>query len=166
MLLATYALLTLSIEQKRERASIQNLQDFLACPCSSDDFDGAQLATRAEELIHFAESHHQRRLKDGLFPALRAKSLEAGEALRKHEHLCRVGREILPGLRWYLRPGAYFGQHQIEGAYGLVQAYCRNLLERLACEEDVLLPLAERVLPSEVWFAVGTEFLAQDAQRA
>lgn len=166
MLLATYAQLTLRIEQKRARASIQHLQDCLAQPSDCDHFDGAELATRSEELIRFAESHHQRRLEHGLFPALRAVSVEAAESLRKLEHLGRAGLEILPRMRAVLRPGAYLGQPQIARAYVLVQAYCQNLLDRLACEEDVVLPLAERVLPSEVWFRVGTEFLRQDAQRA
>lgn len=165
MLLATYVLLTLRIEQKQERASIQNLQDCLAQPANAEQFDGAALAARSEQLIRFAESQHQRRLDHVLCPALRAKSSEASESLRRFEHLCRLGREILPRIRWVLRPGACLGQQQIAGAYVLVQAYCQNLLERLACEEDVLLPLAERVLSAEVWFDVGTEFLQQDAQR-
>lgn len=166
MLLSTYALLTLRIEQKRERASIQELQACLAQPTQSDDFDGAELASRSEQLIKFAESRHQRRLEHGLFPALRAASADAGESLRKFEHLCRVGLEILPRIRSVLRPGARLGKQQVARAYALVQAYCQNLLERLACEEEDLLPLAERVLPSDVWFKVGTEFLIQDAQRA
>jgi hemerythrin-like domain-containing protein len=166
MLLATYALLTLRIEQKRERASIQELQDCLARPAHCDDFDGAELATRSEQLIEFAESRHQRRLENGLFPALRAASVDAGESLRKLEHLGRVGLEILPRIRSVLRPGARLGKQQIARVCILVQAYCQNLLERLACEEEDLLPLAERLLPSEIWFKVGTEFLMQDAQRA
>jgi hemerythrin-like domain-containing protein len=166
MLLATYALLTLRIEQKRERASIQELQDCLAHAPHPDAFDSAALATRSERLSEFAESRHQRRLENGLFPALRAASIEAGESLRTLEHLGRVGLRILPRMRSVLRPGACLGQQQIGRACALVQAYCQNLLERLACEEDVLLPLAERVLHSEVWFKVGTEFLMQDAERA
>jgi hypothetical protein len=166
MLLATYALLTLKIEQKQERASIQHLQDCLVQPSSCEHFDGAALAARSEALIRFAESTHQRRLDHVLCPALRARSNEASESLRRLEHLCRLGREIVPGLRWVLRPGVCLGQQQIAGAYELVHAYCQNLLERLACEEDFLLPLAERVLPAEVWFSVGTDFLEQDAQRS
>lgn len=166
MLLATYALVTLRVEQKQERASIQHLQDCLAPPASCEQFDCAALAARSEALIRFAESKHQRRLDHVLCPALRARSSEAGDSLRRLEHLCRLGREILPRMRWVLRPGVCLGQQQIAGAYALVQAYCQNLLERLACEEDVLLPLAERLLPADVWLKVGTEFLEQDAQRA
>jgi hemerythrin-like domain-containing protein len=166
MLLATYALLTLRIEQKQARVSIQHLQECLVQPASCAQFDCAALAARSERLIRFAESQHQSRLDHVLCPALRARSSEASESLRRLEHLCSLGRHILPRIRWALRPGVRLGQQQIAGACVLVQAYCQNLLERLACEEDVLLPLAERLLSAEAWFSVGTEFLEQDAQRA
>lgn len=162
MLLATYALLTLAIERTEERASIQVLQDFIAHPRQLRPADGAELASRSEELIRFAESHHQDRLANALFPALREKSDEAGDALRRHERLCRAGLAIVPRIRRILRAG----EQQSEGARVLVQAYCRNLLARLASEEDILLPMAERLLPSDVWFDVGTRFLDQDARRA
>ncbi|MES2756641.1 MAG: hemerythrin domain-containing protein [Pseudomonadota bacterium] len=165
MLVATYALLTLRIEQTRARASIRQLQDSLAQRPNCEAADGALLAALSEELIAFAESHHQRRLDDCLLPALRVASAEAGESLRNLEHLCQIGLAILPRIRAALRPGACAGAQELSGVNVLVEAYCQNLLQRLACEEDVLLPLAERVLPSEAWFNVGTEFLAQDAER-
>lgn len=166
MLLATYALLTLRIEQAQERASIRQLQECLALPCNGEALDGARLAALAEALIKFAESLHQRRLEDALFPALRVAAAEPCEALRNLEHLCAAGLDMLPRIRAALRPRAYSGQHELAGVHRLVQAYCQNLLDRLACEEDDLLPLAERSLHSETWFNVGTQFLQQDAQRA
>lgn len=166
MLLATYALLTLTIEQKCERASIRQLQDRLANPIDSSDFDCAALAIFSEELITLAESRYQLRLENSLFPALRAASAEAALSLRTLERLRRAGIDMLPRIRTVLRPTAKLGQQQIVRAFALVQDYCQNLLERLACEEELLMPLAQRVLPSEVWFKVGTEFLLQDAQRA
>jgi hypothetical protein len=166
MLLATYALLTLTIEQKCERTSVQGLQDFLAQPMTSNEFDCAALIIRFEKLIVFAESRHQFRLENSLFPALREASNEAALALRTLENLGRAGLEMLPRIRAALRPSAELGQQHIARGCRTVQAYCQNLLERLACEEDLLLPLAQRILPSDAWFKVGTEFLLQDAQRA
>ena len=165
MLLATYALSTLLIEQKCERTSIQSLQDYLAQPLDPNQFDCAALASRSEELILLAESRHQSRLRDSLFPALRAASNEAASALVKLEHLGRAGLEMLPRIRAALHPTADMGQQHVARAGRIVRAYCQNLLERLACEEDLVLPLAQRVLPSDAWFKVGTEFLLQDAQR-
>jgi hemerythrin-like domain-containing protein len=165
MLLSTCALLILRIEQTQQRAAIQHLLDCVAQPSHHADVDCMELAHRSEQLIRFAESHHQLRLENALFPALRAVSGEAGEPLRTLERLGQSGLDILPRIRSALRSGADRDAHQNVNACALVQAYCRNLLERLACEEDVLLPIAQRVLPSEVWFKVGAEFLRQDAQR-
>lgn len=165
MLLAAYALLTLTIEQKCERTSIQQLQGFLIPPSDSDEFDRAALAIHAEKLIVLAESRHQLRLEKCLFPALREASGDAAVALRALENLGRTGLKMLPRLRAVLRPTAGLGRRQIALACRTVQAYCQNLLARLACEEELLLPLAQRILPSAAWFKVGTEFLLQDAQR-
>lgn len=165
MLLSTCALLILRIEQTQERAAIQHLLDCLAQPSNCDDVDCLEVAIRSEQLIRMAETHHQRRLENALFPALRAATSEAAESLKTLESLGQADLEFPPRIRSALRQGADLGAQQIAHACVLVQTYCQNLLERLACEEGVLLPLAERVLPSEVWFRIGIEFLLQDAQR-
>ena len=72
---------------------------------------------------------------------------------------------MLPRLRAVLRPSACLGPQRLARACRTVQAYCQNLLARLACEEELLLPMAQRLLASDAWFKVGTEFLWQDAQR-
>ena len=166
MLLATYALLTLTIEQQCERLSIQALQHVLASPANLAHCNCAALSTRSEALILLAESRHQFRLENTLFPALRAASGDAARSLRTLEELGCAGRKMLPRLRAVVRPVAVSSQHRSTRACRLVQAYCHNLLERLACEEALLLPLAQQLLSSDVWFAVGAEFLRQDAERA
>lgn len=165
MLLATYALMTLTIEQKCERTSIHELQGFLLQSLDSEEFDRAALAIHAEKLIVLAESRHQLRLEKCLFPALREASGDAAAALCALENLGQAGLRMLPRLRAVLRPTARLGQRKIARACRTVQAYCQNLLARLACEEELLLPMAQRILPSAAWFKVGTEFLLQDAQR-
>lgn len=125
MLLATYALLTLRIEQKQERASIQHLQDCLAQPPSYKQFDGEALAARSEELIPLRRVPASAPDRSRLVPAPRTTSSEASGSPRRREHLCRMGREILPRIRWFLRPGARLGEQHIAGAYAPVQAYCQ-----------------------------------------
>jgi hemerythrin-like domain-containing protein len=166
MHLATYALSTLLIEVQRERTSIEGLQEYTELPLDAQQFDCAALARRSEELIALAESRHQSRLELALFPALRTASAEAATSLGTLENLRCAGLDMLPRIRSVLRPTAEMGQQQVVWACRAVRDYCQNLLERLACEENVLLPLAQRILPSEVWFKVGSEFLQQDAQRA
>jgi hypothetical protein len=165
MLTATYALSTLLIEQQCERTSIQRLQAYLERPLDAPEFDCAALARHSEELISLAELRHQARLEHSLLPALRMASAEAASSLGTLENLRRAGLDMLPRMRSMLRPTAQFGQHQLARACRMLQAYCQNLLDRLACEENVLLPLAQRILPNEAWFKMGSEFLQQDAER-
>jgi hemerythrin-like domain-containing protein len=47
-----------------------------------------------------------------------------------------------------------------------VDLYCHNLLKRLDKEEQELLPLAQKVISSEEWFEIGSQFLAQDDDNA
>jgi hemerythrin-like domain-containing protein len=102
-------------------------------------------------------------LENSLIPALREASNEAIASLQTIEHLGRCGLEMLHQLRKALSPTADFGQQQILSICRTLNSYCHNLLQRLACEEQQLLPLAHRVLPLEAWLKVGTEFLMQDA---
>lgn len=163
MLLATYALATLEIEQKCERTAIQYLQNFLAQALASNEFDCATLTIQSEQLILLAEFRHWRRLESALFPALRNASNEATRSLQTLENLGRAGIEMLPHLRKSLHPTAHFGKRKIARACRRVNAYCQNLLQRLACEEEQLLPMAQRILPTDAWFKVGAEFLRQDS---
>jgi hemerythrin-like domain-containing protein len=43
-----------------------------------------------------------------------------------------------------------------------IDLYCQNLLKRLDKEEQELLPLAQKVISSDEWFEIGTQFLAQE----
>lgn len=166
MLLATYALATLETEQKGERTAIRYLQDFVAqasaSASTSNEFDYAALTIQSERLILLAETRHRRRLESGLFPALRGASDEAARSLQTLENLGQAGIDMLPLLRKALSPRSGFGQRHIARACRRVNAYCQNLLQRLACEEEQVLPLAHRVLSIDVWLNVGTEFLIQD----
>lgn len=163
MLLATYVMTTLTVEQKCERSFIQRLQHFLARALAANQFDSPAITVEAERLIQFAERHWCR-LENSLIPALREASNEALASLQTIENLGRRGIEMLPLLRNALRPTAEFGQQQIARACRTLNSYCHNLLQRLACEEQQLLPLAQRVLPMDAWLKVGTEFLIQDAE--
>lgn len=163
MLLATYAIATLTIEQTCERAAIRGLQDAMARALASNECDLSVLAMQAEQLIQLAESLHWLRLENCLIPALRAASDDALLFLQALESLGRAGVDMLPLLRKALRPAAGLGQRQIARVCRRLNSYCQNLLQRLAFEEQQLLPLARCLLPTEAWFKVGTGFLMQDA---
>ena len=163
MLLATYAFLTLTVEQTCERNCIQAVQQALAKALDPLEFDAATLNVELEKLITIAESTHWRRLEYCLIPAMRAASSESSFALRAIETLGQAGIAMLPLIRTNLCCPSELSQPHIAAACRTVQEYCQNLLDRLACEEDQILPLAQRLLDGEAWFRVGLEFLHQDA---
>jgi hypothetical protein len=164
MLLATYAITTLTIEQTCERAAIRQLQESMDQALASNACDLSALAIQSERLIQLAESLHWRRLENCLIPALRAASNDALLFLQALENLGRAGVDMLPLLRAALTPVPAPNPRHIARACGAVNSYCQNLLARLAFEEQQLLPLAQRLLATDAWFRVGTAFLLQDAQ--
>ena len=160
MLVATYALVTLSVEQKCERNSIQAVMQALAKSWDPAEFDPAELIVALEKLVTIAESTHWRRLEFCLIPAIREASGGSGYGMRAIETLGRDGKEMLPLIRRGLRCPAEFTSSQ---TCGWLQEYCQNLLARLACEEDQIVPLAQRLLDTEAWLRVGLGFLHQDS---
>ncbi|HEU4373474.1 MAG TPA: hypothetical protein VFS02_08290 [Telluria sp.] len=164
MLLATYAIATLTIEQTCERTAIRRLQESMDQALASNECDLSALALQSERLILLAESLHWRRLENCLIPALREASNDALQFLQALENLGRAGVAMLPPLRTALRPAPAPSRQHIACACATVNSYCQNLLARLAFEEQQLLPLAQRLLATDAWFRVGTAFLLQDAQ--
>lgn len=165
MLLATYALLTLSIEQKEERRLIARIRSYVAkYNKRPNEIDPGILASELNKLGALAEAHHKEKLEDCLIPAVREASTEAAPLLDHLASLRRTGRAMLRLMQRSLRRAARNGQHQVENVVGNVESYCLNLLERLAKEENELLPLARRVIHGQGWFAIGAAFLAQNAR--
>jgi hemerythrin-like domain-containing protein len=166
MLLATYALLTLLIEQKEERRFIARIQNYLARFAGRpNDIDASFLESQLDKLAVLAESRHKRKLDNCVIPAVRKATDDAAPLLEVLEKLNRSGMAILRDMRESLRLATVNGTQQIAQLFSALDDYCKNLLERLAREENELLPLAQRVIPGETWFTIGTTFMAQDADR-
>ena len=45
----------------------------------------------------------------------------------------------------------------------MMELYCQVLLKKLE-KEDAIFALAQRLVPSDQWFAIGTQFLSLDAE--
>jgi hemerythrin-like domain-containing protein len=164
MLTGTYALLTLSVEQKKERNFISRILHYLQINAGKpQDIDPACLQSQLHELTQFAESRHKRKVERCVIPAVRKATDEAGSLLEDLEALSRIGSSMLRFVRRSLRRAA-ISLAQIERLCRTMQRYCLNLLERLAKEEEHLLPLAQRVISHEEWFQIGTKFMSDDAR--
>ncbi len=165
MLTATYALLTLSVEQKKERNFISSILHYLHINAANPHhIDPACLQSQLHELTQFAESRHKRKVERCVIPAVRKATDEATPLLEDLEALSRIGSSMLRFVRRSLRRALVSGFEHIEHLCRTMQRYCLNLLERLAKEEEHLLPLAQRVISHEEWFCIGTRFMSDDAR--
>lgn len=165
MLVATYALLAISAEQKKERGYISCIQKYLQEHVEKPQaIDPVWIASQLDELTQFAESRHQRKVEGFLIPAVRKASFDTGPLLADLESLSRVGADLLRAVRQCLRYASSHDAVQNKLLHCAIDRYFQNLLERLVKEEQELLPLAQRVISSDGWFAIGTMFLAHDAK--
>jgi hemerythrin-like domain-containing protein len=166
MLTATYALLTLSVEQKKERNVISRLLQYVQSMAHRpQSVDADYIAVQVDELIRIAEARHQRRVESVLMPALRRASAEAAPLLADMQSLSSLGGAMLCSVRKRLRRVAPHAR-QVRHLCRAVDQYCHNLLARLEMEERQLLPMAQRLVSSEAWFNIGAMFMAHDRERA
>jgi hemerythrin-like domain-containing protein len=169
MLIVTYALSTFSIEQKKERGFIHSILHYMQA--NLEQADPVRLESQLNELTRFADSRHKRSVAFALMPAVRRATHEAapladplaGPLLADLAKLHQKGSELLRLARRNLQHAFRHGQLHIESACKALERYCQNLLQRLAKEEQELLPLARRVISSGDWFAIGSTLLSHDA---
>lgn len=163
MLTATYVLLTLSIEQKKERHFISRLLQYVqSISRRPQEIDPAFIESQLKQLTSFAEARHQRKVEACLMPAVRAAEPGSTALINDLETLSQRGSAMLNAVYRCLRRAMRRSASQGKFLCKTVDLYCQNLLKRLDKEEQELLPLAQRVISSEEWFEIGSKFLAQD----
>ncbi len=164
MLLATYALLALSVEQKKERTFIETILRYLRANAHKpQEIDPDCLKSQLDELTLFAEARHKRKIEGCLMPALRKATHDADPVLAELQSLNRAGSNMLRSVRRRLRRAFGHGATHMKLLCRSMERYCQNLLDRLTKEEQELMPLAQRVISSDEWFTIGTMFLSHDA---
>ena len=163
MLTATYVLLTLSIEQKKERHFISRLlQHVQSIARRPQEIDPVLIESQLKELTSFAESRHQRKVEACLMPAVRAADSNCAALINDLEALSRLGKAMLNAVHKCLHRAMRRSASQGKFLCRTIDMYCQNLLTRLDKEEQELLPLAQKVISSDDWFEIGSKFLAQE----
>ena len=162
MLTATYVLLTLSIEQNKERHFIARLlQHVRSIARRPQEIDPVFIESQLKELTTFAEARHQRKVEACLMPAVRAADSNCAALINDLETLSRLGGAMLNAVHKCLRRAMRRSASQGKFLCRTIDLYCQNLLKRLDKEEQELLPLAQKVISSDEWFEIGSQFLAQ-----
>lgn len=163
MLTATYVLLTLSIEQKKERHFISRLLQYVqSIARRPQEIDPVFIESQLKQLTSFAEARHQRKVEACLIPAVRAAEPSCTPLIEDLETLSQRGSAMLNAVYRCLRRAMRRSASQGKFLCRTVDLYCQNLLKRLDKEEQELLPLAQKVISSEEWFEIGSKFLEHD----
>ncbi|MBV6321484.1 hypothetical protein KVP70_11095 [Duganella sp. HSC-15S17] len=126
------------------------------------EIDPVFIESQLKELTTFAETRHQRKVEVCLMPAVRAADASCGALMNDLESLSRLGGAMLNAVHKCLRRAMRRSATQGKFLCRTVDLYCQNLLKRLDKEEQELLPLAQKVISSEEWFEIGSQFLAQE----
>jgi len=165
MLTTTYVLISLSAEQKRAHHLLSTVQQLFQN--SSPDrqrTDPAILESVARQVARLDASCHRRKVEVYVIPAIQHATTEGDALLAELEAFSAMGLRILDSVREWVRQAFAQGVTEVKELYASVERYCDNLLRRLAKEEEELLPLAQRVISRDDWFAIGAQILSLDAE--
>ena len=165
MLTVTYALVTLSVEQKKSRGTLSSLQEQIQlCAEKRGPGDRSCIESILYRLVQFDEACHWRNLELYVIPALRRPTNEAHALIAELEALSSMGENILRSVRSRLRQAYEQGNDGIKELCCAMERYCHSLLQRLAKEENELLPMAQRIISSDEWFDIAAQFISHDAE--
>lgn len=165
MLTATYAILALSVEQKKAISIFSTLhQYFQSGSANLPGIDPHSLESVLNQIAQFDQSCQRRRVNVYVIPAIQRATKAADALLVELESLSSLGTHILRAALERLRLSVEQGVIQIRELCFAMERYCHSLLQRLAKEETELFPLAQRIITSEEWFAIGASFLSRDAK--
>jgi hypothetical protein len=165
MLTVTYALVTISVEQKKARGMLSVLQQQIERNAQELKApDRSCFESVLYQLVQFDEACRWRNVERYVIPTLRRVSKEADALISELDALSCRADGILRSVRGRARQAFEQGTDGIGELYRSMEQYCHNLFQRLAKEEEELLPIAQRVIPSEEWFDIAAQFISHDAE--
>ena len=165
MLTVTYALVTLSVEQRKACSNLAALQQQIRNSAAKrESIDRSSFESILYQLVQFDESCRWRNLELYVIPALRSATSEADDLMAELESFSSSGENILRETRANLWRVFNQGVDGVNELCAAMESYCHHLLQRLAKEERELLPLAQRVISSEDWFDLAAQFISHDAE--
>lgn len=163
MLTATYSFVAIVAEQQLACDRLQRAQQYVhAGRKGSQRIDFNFLDTAFNKLRQFDQYCRNRKLETCLIPALRNSSGEADALIAELDGLSAAGLDILRSVGDQMAT-ALFEHTHFAGLCQAMERYCAKLFIRLDREEQVLLPMARRLLSTEAWFSIAAQLLSDDA---
>jgi hemerythrin-like domain-containing protein len=164
MLTTTYALVAISLEQKNARSMLTKLQNKIMRSNWNNAviFDLCDLKAAFKQLVQFDKYCRARKIEAYIIPAIRRASIEIDALLDELENLSAQGLRMIRSLYEQIQLTIKKGVVNADTFFSSMECYCQNLRKRLAKEEQELLPVAERILSFDQWFAVAVECLSDE----
>lgn len=166
MLTLTYALVALSVEQKKVQSSVSELQHRMQREKSrgvlADQRNFESLLTQFKLLD---EACGVRNIELYVLPAIRSATSDADGLLADLDALSSMGRIILKNVGARVRTAISQGEFEVDDLCNSLDIYCQQLLKRLAMEELQLLPIAQRVISGDEWFDIAAQFISHETER-
>lgn len=171
MLTATYALVSLSVEQASIRVSLLAFQQYMHAQLrhaqlrQQHERNLAHVQYAGEWLNRFYQSGYWRKVDQYLIPAICQATPHADGLLDELKKLNHSALESVNTVKRHAQAAVDSQEQQIDLLRLAIDGFCAALMARLEKEERELFALARRVIGGEAWFALAHQFLAQDADR-
>lgn len=166
MLTLTYALVALSVEQKKVQGRLLELQQGLQRERSHINVGGrTELESLLADFVLLDDACRSRNIELYVLPAIRSATTDADALLADLETMTSIGRITLRNLRTKLRNVGQHGACDFNDFLDSLESYCQNLMKRLTTEESQILPLAQRVISNDEWFDIAAKFISHESER-
>jgi hypothetical protein len=166
MLTLTYALVALSVEQRKVQSSLLDLQHRMQREKSrgilADQHNFDVLLTQFKRLD---EACATRNIELYVLPAIRSATSEADALLADLDALTSMGRIILKNVGARVRAAYTQGALEVDDLCNSLEMYCQQLMKRLSTEEAQLLPIAQRAITGDEWFDIAAQFISHETER-
>ncbi|HEX7642527.1 MAG TPA: hypothetical protein VF472_10025 [Burkholderiaceae bacterium] len=163
MLTLTYALVALSVEQRKVKGRVLELQQEIQLERKQRLLSNqAHIEFLVSQFIKLDEACRSRNIELYVLPAIRAATTEADSLLADIDALTLMGRITLKTVHARLRQATARGSFELDYLCDSLQQYCQDMLKRLELEESQVLPLAQRVISSDEWFDIAARFISSD----
>lgn len=165
MLTVTYALVTISVEQKKTQGMLSVLQQQIQRGAQAlKPADRNCLESVVYQLVQFDEACRWRNLERHVIPSLQRVSRDADVLIAELDAMSNKAECILRSIRGRARLAIEQGVDGIGDMYRSMEQYCNSLCQRLKKEEEELIPIAQRVIPEEEWFDIAAQLISHDAE--
>jgi hypothetical protein len=166
MLTLTYALVALSVEQKKVQGSLLELQHRMQREKSRGVLaDMRNFEALWTQYMRLDEACGLRNIELYVLPAIRSATAEADSILAEIDALTSMGRIILRNVGARMRQAFAQGALEVDDLCNSLEMYCQQLMKRLAMEEMHVLPIAQRVISSDEWFDIAAQFISHESER-